>query len=501
VNERDLQYWRDVVVGFHTYHPFVDVVIGIALVSGGLTLLGVVLRRLSLENPASRFFISLVGSGLILGGIDGLAYSFVGNPPGDEFALLEYTAALAILSFTIVGLPWFLLRITSARKTIESLRGQVADTGRLAEEVRSQQQELSKRYAASSSALARTTAEAFRFAALVRTSPDAVIGVNEDGTIWHWNPAAEELCKRRGDDVIGRSLDIVQVGLSSSLWRETQRIVGLPYLKPHGEAALVTGDGAVVPVSFSVSRLPENSGGGFAIIARNMSDQKAVEERISAALVEKEALLKEVHHRVKNNLQLICSLLRLQSKEAADEAVLRLFRKSEERIRTLALVHERLYRSASLSTIDFGEYLHDLVSQLIRTVNSSPIPIDVEYSVVDLEFPIDTAITCGLIVNELVTNSMKHSKSEHESKKLRVGLERRDDSVVISVWDNGTTTLSPGVVDQSASLGLSLVRTLSRQLGGSVKVTQDGGVQFDVIIPVAALRPKDGASHRVAAYG
>jgi PAS domain S-box-containing protein len=500
VSDRDLpQSWYHLLVSLHTFHPVIDVAIGIGLVLGGLALLALVSRRLSLEHVVTRLIIFIVGSGLIVGGIDQLAYSFVGNPPGDEFALLEYMASFAILSFTLVGLPWFVLRMTSAKKTIESLRGQVADTGRLAEEFRVQPRELSRRYAASSSALAKTTAEAFRFAALVRTSPDAVIGVNEDGTIWHWNPAAEELCKRRAEDVIGTSLETVQVGTSGNLWRETQRIVGLPYLKAQGDAALVTGEGAVVPVSFSVSRLPEESGGGFAIIARNVTDKKAVEERISAALVEKEALLKEVHHRVKNNLQLICSLLRLQSKEAADEAGLRLFRKSEERIRTLALVHERLYRSASLSTINFGEYLHDLVSQLIRTVNSSQMPIDVEYSVVDLEFPIDTAITCGLIVNELVTNSMKHSKSEHEARKLRVGLERRGDEVVIGVWDNGTSPLSPGVVDESASLGLSLVRTLSRQLGGGVTVTQDGGVQFEVTIPATALKAKDGASHRVAA--
>ncbi len=500
MGDRDLpQSWHDLLVRIHTFHAVIDVAIGIGLVVGGLTLLALVSRRVSLGHAAARFFIFLVGSGLIIGGIDELAYSFVGTPPGDEFALLEYMAAFAILLCSLVGLPLLVLRMTSAKKTIESLRGQIADTGRLADEVQAQQRELSRRYAASSSALAKTTAEAFRFAALVRTSPDAVIGVNEDGTIWHWNPAAEELCKRRAEDVIGKSLETVQVGTSGNLWRETQRIVGLPYLKAQGEVALVTGDGSIVPVSFSVSQLPEQSGGGFAIIARNMSDKKAVEERISAALVEKEALLKEVHHRVKNNLQLICSLLRLQSKEAADDAGLRLFRKSEERIRTLALVHERLYRSASLSTINFGEYLHDLVSQLIRTVNSSQMPIDVEYSVIDLEFPIDTAITCGLIVNELVTNSMKHSKSDHETRKLRVGLARRDDEVVIGVWDNGSTPLSPGVVDESASLGLSLVRTLSRQLGGSVKVTQNGGVQFEVTIPSSALKSKDGASHRVAA--
>jgi two-component sensor histidine kinase len=230
-----------------------------------------------------------------------------------------------------------------------------------------------------------------------------------------------------------------------------------------------------------------------------MSDKKAVEEKISTALVEKEALLKEVHHRVKNNLQLICSLLRLQAKEAADEAGLRLFRKSEERIRSLALVHEKLYRSESLSTINFGGYLHDLVAQLVRSSSSSLAPIEVEYSVMDLQFPIDTAITCGLIVNELVTNSMKHAKSEGSVMRLRVGLQRQDEDVFISVWDNGTSPVAPNVIEDSVSLGLSLVRTLTRQLGGAVKVSQDEGVAFTVRLPATVLKPKEGAAHRIAA--
>jgi PAS domain S-box-containing protein len=369
----------------------------------------------------------------------------------------------------------------------------------MAEEVRAQQRELSQRYAASSNALAKTTAEAFRFEALVRSSKDAVIGVNEDGTIWHWNPAAEELCKRGAQEMLGQSLENVRVGPSGDLWKETKRINTLPYLKAQGEVPLVAGDGSVVPVWFSVSRLPEQSGGGFSIIARNMSDKKAVEEKISTALVEKEALLKEVHHRVKNNLQLICSLLRLQSKEAADEAGLRLFRKSEERIRSLALVHEKLYRSESLSTINFGGYLHDLVAQLVRSSSSSLAPIEVEYSVMDLQFPIDTAITCGLIVNELVTNSMKHAKSEGSVMRLRVGLQRQDEDVFISVWDNGTSPVAPNVIEDSVSLGLSLVRTLTRQLGGAVKVSQDEGVAFTVRLPATVLKPKEGAAHRIAA--
>ncbi len=486
-------------LSLETFHPIIDLVSGFGLVLGGLALLALVSHRLSLSQRSARVILAVFGAALVIGGIDELALTFVGIGHSDPFSIAEYMTALFVLSVVLVVLPWFVLRTVSAHRTIESLRGQIQITGRMADEVRAQQRELSQRYAASSNALAKTTAEAFRFEALVRTSQDAVIGVNEDGTIWHWNPAAEELCKRRADDVLGRSLEIVQVGNSGNLWKETKRIVDLPYLKAQGEVTLVAGDGSVVPVWFSVSRLPEQSGGGFSIIARNMSDKRAVEERISTALVEKEALLKEVHHRVKNNLQLICSLLRLQSKEAVDEAGLRLFRKSEERIRTLALVHEKLYRSESLSTINFGGYLHDLVSQLIRSGNSFLAPIDVEYSVVDLEFPIDAAITCGLIVNELVTNSMKHAKSESGRMSLRIGLARQSDGVEFSVWDNGTVPLSANVVDESASLGLSLVRTLTRQLGGTVQVSQNGGVQFTVHLPLSILKPKESSGHRVAA--
>ena len=480
-------------------HPVVDVAAASFIVLGGLALVALANNRISLSHRSVRIFTALFGAALIVGGIDELALSFIGMGRGDPFSLLEYLIVLVVLGVTLVAFPWFVLRTVYAYRTIQSLQGEITITGRMADEVRAQQRELSQRYAASSNALAKTTADAFRFEALVRTSRDAVIGVNEDGTIWHWNPAAEELCKRHSEDMLGHSLELVQVGTSGNLWKETQRIVTLPYLKDQGEVPLVAGDGSVVPVWVSVSRLPEQSGGGFSIIARNMSDKRAVEEKISAALVEKEALLKEVHHRVKNNLQLICSLLRLQSREAADEASLRLFRKSEERIRSLALVHEKLYRSESLSTINFGGYLHDLVSQLTRSGSSANSRMDVDFSVIDLQFPIDTAITCGLIVNELVTNSMKHAKSERGVMQLRVGLERRGEEVVITVWDDGTAPVSPTVVDESTSLGLSLVRTLTRQLGGSVHVVQDEGVTFSIHLPLTVLKPKEGVGHHVAA--
>ncbi len=500
MNDTDLSFIRYAsLLRVQQIHPFADTMTGLFLVFGGLSVLALVYNRISLSNRSVRVPLAVFSVLLMVGGIDELAVELLGMSGSDPFSLVESVVGLLVLAMTLVALPWFALRAIYAQYTIRALKGEIQTAGRMAEEVRAQQDVLSKRYEESSTALARTATEAFRFEALVRSSKDAVIGVNEDGTIWHWNPAAEELYRRRAADVVGKSLEVVQIGPSGDLWEETQRIVGLPYLKAQGEVSLVAGDGSFVPVWFSVSHLPEQAGGGFSIIARNMSDKKAVEDKISAALVEKEALLKEVHHRVKNNLQLICSLLRLQSKEAADEAGLRLFRKSEERIRSLALVHEKLYRSDSLSTINFSGYLQDLVAQLVRSGSSLAVPIDVQYSVEDLQFPIDTAITCGLIVNELVANSMKHAATKEGSMKVRVSLEREQDNVLITVWDNGTSPVSPAIIEESVSLGLSLVRTLTRQLGGSVQVSQGDGVTFTVRLPASVLKPKESAVHRVAA--
>ena len=500
MNDSDLSFIRYAsLLRVQQIHPVADMALGLFLVLGGISVLALLHGRLSLSRRGMRVTLSLVSAVLIIGGIDEIAIEFLGVRGDNPLLFVEYVIALTVLAVALIALPWFALRAIYTRRLISSLKGEIQTTGRMADEARAQQIELSKRFEASSSALAKTTAEAFRFEALVRSSRDAVIGVNNDGTIWHWNPAAEELYKHRAAEMLGQSLELVQVGPSGNLWRETQRIVSLPYLKAQGEVSLVAGDGSVVPVWFSVSHLPEQTGGGFSIIARNMSDKRAVEEKISAALVEKEALLKEVHHRVKNNLQLICSLLRLQSKEAADEAGLRLFRKSEERIRSLALVHEKLYRSDSLSTINFSGYLQDLVAQLVRSGSSLEVPIDVQYSVEDLQFPIDTAITCGLIVNELVTNSMKHAATKEGPMKVHVSLGRDQDNVVMTVWDNGTSPVSPNIIEESVSLGLSLVRTLTRQLGGTVQVSQGNGVTFAVRLPVSVLKPKESAGHRVAA--
>ena len=340
--------------------------------------------------------------------------------------------------------------------------------------------------------------EAYRFEALVRGSKDAVIGVDEDGRVWHWNPAAQDLFRVTSQSIIGQPLSELQVVPGSDLWRELVTLRSFPYESSQRELEVLRGDGSILPVWVSISALPCRDGGtsGFGLIARDMSEKRRIEERVSEALIQKNLVLKELHHRVKNNLQLICSLLRLQSKETTDEQALGLFRSSEERIRTLALVHDRLYRSPSFSSISFAECLRDLVDQLVRGIKGLPLGFEVAFDLDEVELPIDSAITCALIANELVAERLKPGIRENVGEfTLRVFLKRHGQSLQLGLWDNGREVCEPTASPGGYSLGLNLVRALLKQVGGELEVVQSDGVLFTTKIPSSVFVDKCLAVH------
>ena len=151
-------------------------------------------------------------------------------------------------------------------------------------------------------------------------------------------------------------------------------------------------------------------------------------------------------------------------------------------------MHDKLYRSESLTSINFGSYLTDLVTQLVRAGGYDPA-VDLQFSVADINFPVDNAITCGLIINELVGNSLKHASAA--SPALKVSLAREEGDIAISIWDNGTAPLDPDIIELPKTLGLNLVKTLSRQLGGTVLLHRNGGTEFKVVLPKCILDEED----------
>lgn len=205
------------------------------------------------------------------------------------------------------------------------------------------------------------------------------------------------------------------------------------------------------------------------------------EDKIREALTEKEILLKEVHHRVKNNLQVITSLLNLQAAEISDVDTIEVLMESQNRVRSMALIHEKLYQSDDLARIDFAGYLESLVSSLSQTYRIDSDKINIKVNAANIGLNIDTAIPCGLIVNELVSNSLKYAFPSGKSGAIEVSCKQsKNNHCILIVSDNGIGLPIRFDIDKSSSLGLKLVTGLVKQIGGSFVVNRKNGTQFKI---------------------
>ncbi len=208
----------------------------------------------------------------------------------------------------------------------------------------------------------------------------------------------------------------------------------------------------------------------------DINDRKEAEAKIRESLEEKEVLLREIHHRVKNNLQVVCSLLSLQSRHARDEAYQAMFKESEHRIRSMAFVHEKLYQSNNLARLEVSEYIRSLAQHVLSACEPSGLRIDLETDCEGISFGIDTAIPLGLIVTELCSNCTRHAFSESERGEIRISLHRADGNMFrLTVSDNGIGIHRDLNVDASETLGLRLVKIFVRQLQGEVEIINSHG--------------------------
>jgi two-component sensor histidine kinase/CheY-like chemotaxis protein len=220
-----------------------------------------------------------------------------------------------------------------------------------------------------------------------------------------------------------------------------------------------------------------------------MDERERIENKLKKSLEEKEILLKEIHHRVKNNLQIISSLLNLQSRYINDEEMLDIYKESQNRVKSMAIIHEKLYQSEDLARIDFGDYVKSLVLDLFHSYGVDNIEPDI--SIRDVLLDINTAIPCGLIVNELVTNSIKHgflasrtrdnSQSLDKRDKIAVNITKENEIYTMSVYDNGIGFPDNLDFRHTDSLGMQLVISLTSQLRGTVELERNNGTLFRIV--------------------
>jgi len=214
--------------------------------------------------------------------------------------------------------------------------------------------------------------------------------------------------------------------------------------------------------------------------------QQRLDEK-TALLKEKEVLLKEIHHRVKNNLQIISSLLNLQSRSVTDLHMLEMLRDSQSRVKSMALVHEKLYGSPDLNRIDFAEYVRSLTSQLLRTYSNAPGAVTLQLNVEEVWLDVDTAIPCGLILTELVSNALKYAFPNGQPGEIGVNVRHgADGQILLHVSDTGVGFPDTIEFRNSPSLGLKLVNTLVDQIGGVVEMDRNGGTEFKISFQGAA---------------
>jgi len=224
---------------------------------------------------------------------------------------------------------------------------------------------------------------------------------------------------------------------------------------------------------------------------RDITERKKAEDQLQASLQEKEVLLREVHHRVKNNMQVISSLLNLQSRHIGDPNVLEMFKESQRRIRSMALIHERLYQSSDFSRIEFSQYLRNLATHLFHSyqVDASRVQLKIEAEEVHLN--INTAIPCGLIVNELISNALKHGFPEGRSGHLDLELCRASgDGYVLRVRDDGVGFPEGLDFRKTETLGLQIVNTLVSQIDASIGLARDKGTEFTIQFQEVSYRQR-----------
>ena len=224
----------------------------------------------------------------------------------------------------------------------------------------------------------------------------------------------------------------------------------------------------------------------------DITERKKAEEQIKVSLKEKEILLREIHHRVKNNMQVITSLLSLQSDTIKDQEYADMFRESQERIRSMALIHETLYQSEDFANIDFDGYLWALINNLFISYGINPEIISMKIKTNDLSLALDYAIPCGLIINELVSNCLKHAFPDEREGEIQIVLQEiSENEIELTVSDNGMGIPEEFDFGTTESLGLDLVKVLAEhQLGGRIEMNGTGGTRFSIRFMVKAEKAR-----------
>ena len=325
-----------------------------------------------------------------------------------------------------------------------------------------------------------------RFRKLLQNIPSvAVQGYGMDGITTYWNQASEELYGYTASEAMGCNLLdlIIPEAMKSGVRAAMAGMAAGGQVIPAAELTLRHKDGSPVEVFSSHTQVQiQGRAREMFCLDIDISERKRADAALRESLHEKESLLKELHHRVKNNLQIISSLLRLQAGQLDNPGARAALQDMQNRVRSMALIHEHLYRSENLAAVDLAAYLQNLCQQLFRAQVATPGALHLQLALDPVHLEIDQAIPCGLLVNELVSNALKHAFPDGRRGEVRVELRALADGAGwrLRVADDGVGLPADFDLQQLTTLGLKLVVDLTRQLGGRLEIGAGPGAVFEM---------------------
>jgi len=318
----------------------------------------------------------------------------------------------------------------------------------------------------------------------VEQTADDVIITNSDGVIEYVNSAFEQLTGYTKEEAIGNTPRILKSGKHDQNFYEQLWVTILSgrafrdvFMNMRKDGKLFYEEKTITPIRDTKGNITH-----FVSTGKDITKHKQAEQQIKASLKEKEVLLKEIHHRVKNNLQVISSLLNIQSRFIENQQALEIFKDSQNRIYSMALIHESLYQSRDLMRISFDEYIRQLATNLLYSYKIYSNNIYLKIDAGKVLFSINTAIPCGLIINELVANSLKYAFPQEREGEIYISLySDSHNKYTLIVSDNGASLPKDLDLQSTKSLGLQLVSTLVNQLQGSIEIDTNSGTSFKIV--------------------
>ena len=326
-----------------------------------------------------------------------------------------------------------------------------------------------------------------RFRQFFENAPDYCYMISPEGRILNINTSALAVLGYKKEDVIGKPL-LKTIYAPSSVekarklfmkWKKTGKL-------RNEELNIITKADEERTVLLNVDAVISEDGKVLHSISvqTDITERKRAEEQMKASLKEKKVLLQEIHHRVKNNMQIISSILNLQSGVIKNKRALELFKSSQSRIKSMALIHEKLYKSKDFTRIDFSKYVQSLSNDLFRVYGINQDVVKLNIDIKDVLLNINTAIPCGLIINELISNSLKHAFPDGRKGKIKIAMSSlNNNEMELTVSDNGIGIPEEVDIRGTKSLGLHLITILAEdQLQGELKLDKTKGTKFHMIL-------------------